>query len=213
MIKYYNIASVIIEIDSHDHINLSRLFSFECEPFLCPAVKVSIRQTCSFPLSEYHVVMEKDGAFVEFEDGRFGYIYHSEAGIPTAFYSSNKDWHQIDIGITHQYNVNNYSIAELMLGMVFRSIILTQGGLIIHSSAISYCNFGLIFSAPAGTGKSTHTRLWERIYKADIINDDTPAIIPFGDEILVCGTPWSGSSDIFQNSQIPLKAIVVLSRG
>lgn len=83
----------------------------------------------------------------------------------------------------------------------------------IHSSAIIYNNAGIIFSAPSGTGKSTHTSLWKKhIDNVEIINDDSPFIGIEGDNIILHGSPWAGASGINKNMSAPLKAIVFLEQ-
>ncbi len=48
----------------------------------------------------------------------------------------------------------------------------------LHASAIVVGNSAYLFSASSGTGKSTHTKLWQECFgdKAVIINDDKPVI-------------------------------------
>ena len=71
-----------------------------------------------------------------------------------------------------------------------------------------------MFSAPSGTGKSTHSGLWKKYYSDDVtvINDDSPALRFMPNGIKVCGTPWSGKTDINTNISAPLKAIVMLQQ-
>ena len=47
-------------------------------------------------------------------------------------------------------------------------------GIIFHSSAIMVDGEAYLFTAPSGTGKSTHTRLWRELLgdRAVMINDD-----------------------------------------
>ncbi len=92
--------------------------------------------------------------------------------------------------------------------------LLRFGGFMLHASAVAMDGEGFLFSAPSGTGKSTHTGLWRERFgcRAQIINDDKPAIIVSGGEITVCGTPWSGKSDLNLNMRIPLRGICVLER-
>lgn len=89
------------------------------------------------------------------------------------------------------------------------------GGAVLHGSAIAYRGKGVIFSAPSGTGKSTHTALWHRQFGADVqhINDDKPALRFSDDGVTVYGTPWSGKTDLNNNIAAPLHAIVFLERG
>ena len=47
-------------------------------------------------------------------------------------------------------------------------------GLMLHSSAVIMDGRAYLFSAPSGTGKSTHTQLWLDVFgdRATILNDD-----------------------------------------
>lgn len=82
----------------------------------------------------------------------------------------------------------------------------------IHSSAIAVNKAGIIFSAPSGTGKSTHTALWEKYYDAVVVNDDSPFIGADVNGITLHGAPWAGSTGINQNLKVPLKAVVFLQQ-
>lgn len=102
----------------------------------------------------------------------------------------------------------------LYAGIAFRNRLIKLGGLQIHSSSIDYEGNGLIFSAPSGTGKSTHTRLWKELYgdSVSFVNDDRPAVRYIDGKAMLCGTPWSGTSNLFTNAKVPLKCIVMLER-
>ena len=102
-----------------------------------------------------------------------------------------------------------------MVGETMKYAILEKNGVFIHSSALCYHDQGVLFSAPSGTGKSTHTGLWKKYYPEEttIINDDMPAIRFIDGVPYVYGTPWSGKTDINTNIRVPLKAIVFITRG
>ncbi len=96
-----------------------------------------------------------------------------------------------------------------------RYAMLYYNAFMVHASAISYQNQGILFSAPSGTGKTTHTKLWEQFdSSAFILNDDSP-IIRFMDDgkPYACGSPWAGASGEGKNVIVPLKAIVFLQQG
>ncbi len=96
-----------------------------------------------------------------------------------------------------------------------RYAMLHYDAFMVHASAISYQNNGILFSAPSGTGKTTHTKLWEQFdSSAFILNDDSP-IIRFMDDgkPYACGSPWAGASGEGKNVIVPLKAIVFLQQG
>ena len=89
-----------------------------------------------------------------------------------------------------------------------------RGGFMLHSSAVVADGRAYLFSAPSGTGKSTHTALWLELFgeRARILNDDKPAVMLRGGFVTVCGTPWSGKSDLNFNAEFPLQGICILER-
>ncbi|MBO5060152.1 MAG: hypothetical protein J6C82_04490 [Clostridia bacterium] len=98
---------------------------------------------------------------------------------------------------------------------VFYSALLNYGGFMLHSSSIVMDGRAYLFSASSGTGKSTHTGLWQKVFGAErarILNDDKPAIRITRDGIFACGTPWSGKTDLNINVQAPIAGICFLER-
>lgn len=101
-------------------------------------------------------------------------------------------------------------------GLEFCKKLLNLNGFMLHSSAVCYENKAYLFSAPSGTGKSTHTEIWQRVFgvdKAIIINDDKPVIRYEENSFYVYGTPWSGKGDKNLNIKVPLQGICFLERG
>lgn len=116
---------------------------------------------------------------------------------------------QIDSTITSEE-------AEYMLvGTTFYKVLLRLKGCLLHSSAVVIDEEAYLFSAPCGTGKSTHTSLWLK-YLSDkkpyILNDDKPAIRIMEDGIFAYGTPFSGKHDISENKKVKLKSICFIEQ-
>lgn len=89
--------------------------------------------------------------------------------------------------------------------------------LLLHGSAIAVDGEVYIFIAPSGTGKSTHTALWRTLLKPPehevcMVNDDKPLIRVTREQILACGTPWTGAHRLGENVMLPVKAICILER-
>lgn len=106
-------------------------------------------------------------------------------------------------------------IELILLGARFAREILHHNGFVLHASAIACQGRGILFSADSGTGKSTHTRLWQQHFGAEnvpIINDDKPAIRLIDGNFFVYGTPFSGNSEENKNLKVPLLCIVFLKR-
>ncbi len=101
-----------------------------------------------------------------------------------------------------------------ILGDAFSFCQTVRGNMLLHSAAASYKGQAVLFSAPSGTGKSTHTSLWKEYYPDDVVlfNDDTPILTKIETQFYACGTPWSGKTEINENMILPLKAIVFLKQ-
>lgn len=113
-----------------------------------------------------------------------------------------------------QTNLSYNALEYLVTGSVFYRKLLSFNGFMLHSSAVVLDGYAYLFSAPCGTGKSTHTALWEKYFEnAYVINDDKPAIKLEDDGgFYVYGTPWSGKSDKNVNARAKLGAICFLER-
>lgn len=101
----------------------------------------------------------------------------------------------------------------LATGDIFAAGLLTYSGVMLHASCICYRGQAVCFSAPPGVGKSTHTEKWVRLFGAEILNDDKPALRRGEEGWKAYGTPWSGKHDLSANRGAPLKGICFLFRG
>ena len=97
-------------------------------------------------------------------------------------------------------------VAEALIG---------KDTLMLHGSTVAVDGQAYLFTAPCGTGKSTHTRLWREVFgdRAVMVNDDKPFLRITSDGVLVCGSPWTGKHGLGSNVSFPLKGICILSRG
>lgn len=89
------------------------------------------------------------------------------------------------------------------------------GRAVFHGASITYKDKGLLFTAPSGTGKSTHIKLWRKYFGDDvkIVNGDKPILAAFDNGVTVYGTPWAGKERWQRNTSAPLNAICVIKRG
>lgn len=104
----------------------------------------------------------------------------------------------------------------IILGGRLASELLNFDAVILHASAVMYDGFAYLFSAKSGTGKSTHTGLWQKYFGCDntvMINDDKPVIRYIDGNWCACGSPFCGKDDISNNIVVPIKGICFISRG
>jgi hypothetical protein len=126
---------------------------------------------------------------------------------------ANEDWSDIliETNCFDQFTVEFINV--VLLEVVFRNCLLFHDGLVIHSSCLEFEGEAVAFAAPSGTGKSTHTGIWQKQYDVTIINDDHPAIRMIDGIPIIYGTPWAGERQLFQDTSSPLKGIVILEQG
>ena len=93
--------------------------------------------------------------------------------------------------------------------------LLERDTLLLHGSAVAVDGQAYLFTAPCGTGKSTHTRLWREVFgeQAVMVNDDKVFLQLRREGVWAYGSPWTGKHGIGSNVSMPLKGICFLRRG
>lgn len=99
-------------------------------------------------------------------------------------------------------------------GSFFYGNLLKYNGMMLHASAVEYNGKAYLFSAPSGTGKSTHTQIWQREFGSavKVFNDDKPALRYVDGKWFAYGTPWCGKDGININMKAPLAGICFLKQ-
>ncbi len=105
-------------------------------------------------------------------------------------------------------------VEYLWMGFGFYRKLVQYQGLMLHASALAYKGRAYLFSAPCGTGKSTHTSLWRKAFGEEVVilNDDKPALRQIDGVYHAFGTPFSGKTDQSVNIGVPLGGICILER-
>lgn len=104
------------------------------------------------------------------------------------------------------------SLMRFGLWIMF-GIAISPEAIAIHSSTIECEGRAVLFLGESGTGKSTHTRLWqEHIPGARLLNDDSPIIRMYQGQATAFGSPWSGKTPCYRNISRPIAGIVRLSQ-
>lgn len=110
--------------------------------------------------------------------------------------------------------LKNLDNAQYMgTGMAFARSLLAFDGSFLHASAVMLDGKAYLFSANSGTGKSTHTEKWCRLFGATYLNDDKPALRLIDGVWMAYGTPWSGKHDLSAPMGAPLGGIAFIKRG
>ena len=138
------------------------------------------------------------------------YLYD---GKPEFFIETTND----DIN-AEKINVEDFPDFYLESLAVYRKlctkIVKDYNGFIFHSSALAVDGKAYIFTAPSGTGKSTHAKLWRELLgdKVIMVNDDKPIFRYIDGKFYVYGTPWDGKHRLSTNTRAEIKAIAQISQ-
>ena len=128
----------------------------------------------------------------------------------------------LDEEISNMQKENNeipYEMIEslCLYSKICNRILNEYDGFLFHASAISVNGNAYLFTAPSGTGKSTHVKLLSELLKDKMtyINDDKPIIryIKSENKFYVYGTPFDGKHRLSSNIKSPLRSICLLTRG
>lgn len=86
--------------------------------------------------------------------------------------------------------------------------------LLLHASAILKDGNAHLFIGKSGTGKSTHSRMWQEAFAdAELLNDDHPVVrCHQSGEVVAYGSPWSGKTPCYRNLSAPLRGIIRIKR-
>lgn len=94
--------------------------------------------------------------------------------------------------------------------LAYNTLAAPLGRVAVHSSTVVCQGKAVMCLGESGTGKSTHTRLWQKhIAGATLLNDDSPIVSATADGgVEVYGSPWSGKEPCFRQEHYPLAALV-----
>ena len=120
-----------------------------------------------------------------------------------------------EIETIHMRSNNSLPVSEsfYVLEKLARKM-LEYDALWMHSAVISVHENGYAFSAPSGTGKSTHIRLWKKVFgdSVQIVNGDKPFYRLMDDQLLIYPGPWRGKEQWGSKKIVPLKTLCFLEQ-
>ena len=111
------------------------------------------------------------------------------------------------------------SKTEMLFLEIYRRICtyaLAHNAFLMHCAVIEYEGRGYAFSAPSGTGKTTHIRLWQKAFGADrvtVVNGEKPILRLIDGVFYAYGTPWCGKEGYNKNTRVPLAGLCFVTRG
>lgn len=208
--KYFCFAGLIIAFNGHTPCLDASLNDFACGktdritqhwilrplvfmPAFSGEIIINNKQLTLFSCDEYYILMFPENKHLQM-------IRVSMDGSAAEFF--------------YDYSVTDTAKTELFYGMRNAFLVIAQknGLFALHSASIEYGGRAWLFSGSSGTGKSTHTALWNRLYHTEYINGDINLIGMEGDQAMVYGIPWCGTSGVYSTTAYKLGGIVLLEQ-
>ena len=114
----------------------------------------------------------------------------------------------------HGFRQSDALCESVAILRVLCDYIIRRGGFFLHCSCLRYHDKAIIFTAPSGTGKSTHAALWKAHFgdEVEMINDDKPMVREENGSFVIYGTPWRGKHGRGTNTSAPIGAIFFLEQ-
>jgi len=214
---YYTVANHLIAVDTFRNEPTARLLK-NFDPFRnkgdlisdLPIVKLACNQfipepsTC--PVEQFHRNLNH---YALYSTQRNLIIEMTRQG-KTHRLMTSSDWQSFstDLSVTDKLEnlfLNNFiMIAYTIASSKLKTIKL-------HASVIEKNGKALLFLGKSGTGKSTHSRLWQKFVPGStLLNDDEPVVRLHNESVKVYGTPWSGKTPCYRNISGDVMALICL---
>lgn len=217
--KKYRIADVTIEIEYADKLILDTFKDFECDTEAKSDIFWNLKEgvKADFPkeltwndMGGFSIARDNNKVYVLYHIVTYymidAIIYENEYQTATIYMS-----HNIDYSDAVYVDKLTRALTAFEREMFFLAL-QKHGGISIHSASIIYRQRGIVFSALSGTGKSTHTNLWNEIYDTPILDGDVTVCRIVDDIPYIYGLPWMGSSELYMNERVQLEAIVFIQQ-
>ena len=223
----YKIADLLINInDFNDKKLINDFMPYLADEQSCESadVKVNIdyfnnnKATGLPPIPDEGVLARQSACiYTDTDDGLKISICDFDLDAVIALIEYNKSFNNVNITLAklkELLDTEPVCFAKNIMDIMFQVLIQNYNGFVFHASTIMHKGMGIAFSANSGTGKSTHTGLWKKLFSDTIIiNDDAPIIRIIDGKPFIYGAPWAGTTGINTNVKAPLRAIVFLERG
>ena len=216
---YYRVGGHLFLVCEDTKIHHEKLMP-SIQPFAAahteedPVFTLHIQLSATLPIPSEGLIGTCGGCLHDVYDLRGeGYciVFHHINGDTCGLLCTDKNGQE---GIVHLMNTP-LSHQQFVLGnatmIAYAYATADKKTVLMHASVVSLEGRGYLMTAPSGTGKSTHTRLWRQCFdQCELVNDDNPVVRIEQGKAIVYGSPWSGKTPCYRNVCHPVGAYVRL---
>ena len=218
--RYFKIGSLSFQVNSNFYVPFFNIWSYKIDSYLTEKIDTRNLITISYNAGVYRGgdnLLRCDNfgfyaCYISEDEKQTIYFQYKRKSTKEVYFTFSIDKNYRQICLLEDYTNSYRAIPFEYLGQIIPYLALKFDILSFHGVLMEYKHEGIIISAPSGTGKTTHARLWRDIKNALIINGDRAVCQKVEGKWNGIGFPWSGTSGEQINRSVPLKAIVVLER-
>ena len=208
----YQIAELLLGIETEDKYLHPELADFEVSSTEEPQIWIHIVKDM-LPAADYGALKIQSELLYIYEAADCYHVIYQRQLCSVYGYTLSKDKKEATIYVKDETQNDGIEIMYSIRDVFFFYMQQYQR-IAVHSASILYRDRVWLFSAPSGTGKSTHVSLWKEAgFPIEDFNGDVAVCYLSQEGIaLVAGLPWCGTSKIYRNTIAPLGGILFLSQ-
>ncbi len=184
----------------------------DTKPLLTMRVTDSLRQA-----TEPQAAMDCDTGnghtlVCQLADGGYQFAISDTNGRQCCLLETSSNFTECKCALSGTTAMRSFGLNNALM-MAFAFAAAGHGAVLMHASCIINSGHAYPFIARSGTGKSTHSALWQRhIPGTELLNDDNPVIRIIDGKPVAYGSPWSGKTPCYRNASATIGAITRISR-
>lgn len=217
MKDYVTLGSVLFELNSEKPVpwkEEDHLFRNRAEN-VSRTVPVNISFVEQFPEHTGRIVADENGTKFYVTDDGWEIRDYRAMYLPGHPHYARSIWNGKTLNVfcredTAVWDNPNFRIWNVLH---LENHLLDADGMVLHCCWLEHKGAAILLTAPSGTGKTTHGKLWVKCMASSIVNGDKALLQCENGIWKVCGYPFHGSASECENKTMPIKAIVILRQG
>ena len=192
---------------------------------LCDSYEIRMVEDFAFPKMEGKILFHNEmNLYLETNEGGSLHFFRIPLTNQTAAWCETTGRHSLTIHYRKTAKEYFKNVFGCFNAAAFENILYVFRKFLFHCSYVDVRGEAVLFSAHSGGGKTTHALLWEKCGLGEMINGDRAVLEKAESEedrmkkrgykpgYIVHGLPIAGSSNVFKNRSLPLRAIFMLEK-
>lgn len=206
---FFRIGPAVIAYRGAEELLVPSFFEFSCEQAV-PDLSIAILSSAPGIHENGNLLVRTDELTICKNEDSYLFLYPAGYGIAEMHITLDGRQANLYCPKPHEKDLPEKIFHALRFAYLIR--VQQLGAFALHSASILYQDMAWLFSGSSGTGKSTHTALWNRAYKTPYLNGDLNLLGFTDGKPVAYGIPWCGTSGAYTTKTVPLGGIIFLKQ-